>query len=104
MAERANPVVQEQESLWLKRHIGASVPFFYNNDINGAIDNIEQNHKVIVNEWYYIIVIVIIGVILFCLLNRWNWLIFKRHSRRKRTIGKLRRVIQAIAMRQVPQI
>lgn len=103
----ANPVSQEQDSLWLKRHIGASVPFFYNNDLSRGINNMEQNqqdHLVVVNQWYYVVVIVIIGVILFCILNRWNWLIFKRHSRRKRTVGKLRRVIQAIAMRQMPQM
>lgn len=102
----ANPIPQE-DSLWLKRHIGASVPFLYNNNLNGVVNNIKQNeqdHRVTVNQWYYIVIIIIIGVILFSLLNRWNWLIFRRHSRRKRTVGKLRRVIQAIAMRQVPQM
>nr|XP_050867945.1 membrane-bound transcription factor site-1 protease isoform X2 [Vespula vulgaris] len=102
----ANPIPQE-DSLWLKRHIGASVPFLYNNNLNGVVNNIKQNeqdHQVIVNQWYYIVIIIMVCVILFCLLNRWNWLIFRRHSRRKRTVGKLRRVIQAIAMRQVPQM
>lgn len=50
----------------------------------------------------YLAAFLLFGAILLCLLYRWNCLSAKRHSRRKRAVGRIRRVIQAIAVRRVP--
>ncbi|XP_014609822.1 PREDICTED: membrane-bound transcription factor site-1 protease [Polistes canadensis] len=92
----ANPIPPE-DSLWFKRHIGANnVPLLYNNDLNGVVHKKqnEQDFQAIWNEWYYVVIIIMIVTLLLCFLNRCNWVIFRRHSRRKRTVGKLRRLIQ----------
>ncbi|XP_017891773.1 membrane-bound transcription factor site-1 protease isoform X1 [Ceratina calcarata] len=103
-----NPVLQDSSPLWLRRRVGgANVPTLHHAErIN--IDDLKQSEQddsiIFTSKWTYMIGVLIVGSIFLYLLNRWNCLITKRHSRRKRTVGRLRRVIQTISLRRVPQM
>lgn len=104
-----NPVLQDSSSLWLKRRVGgANVPTLHHaerNDITADLEqNDEDNSEIFTSKWSYVAGIIIVGSIILYLLNRWNYLISKRHSRRKRAVSRLRRVIQTISVRRVPQM
>ncbi|XP_060826066.1 membrane-bound transcription factor site-1 protease [Bombus pascuorum] len=103
-----NPVLQDSSPLWLRRRVGgANIPTLHHADRNN-IDELKQNDQdngiILTSKWSYMGGIIIVASIFFYLLNRWNCLITKRHSRRKRTVGRLRRVIQTISLRRVPQM
>lgn len=103
-----NPVLQDSSPLWLRRRVGgANIPTWHHaeqNNIDGLKQNDQENNIIFINKWSYVAGIIIVGSIFLYLLNRWNCLITKRHSRRKRTVGRLRRVIQTISLRRVPQM
>ncbi|XP_003696264.1 membrane-bound transcription factor site-1 protease [Apis florea] len=103
-----NPVLQDSSPLWLRRRVGgANIPTLHHaeqNNIDELKQNDQDNSVTFTRKWNYMAGIIIIGSIFFYLLNRWNCLITKRHSRRKRTVGRLRRVIQTISLRRVPQM
>lgn len=103
-----NPVIQDSSPLWLRRRVGgANIPTLHHTEQNN-IDEIElndqENNEIFTSKWSYMGGMIIVGSIVLYLLNRWNCLITKRHSRRKRTVGRLRRVIQTISLRRVPQM
>ncbi|XP_032675989.1 membrane-bound transcription factor site-1 protease [Odontomachus brunneus] len=105
-----NPVLQEEtDALWLKRRVGgASIPTLQNMGVGSVtydVDRVvEEDKPAIVNQWSFILGIIIVVTFVVYLWNQWTCLVTKRHSRRKRTVGRIRRVIQAIAMRRVPQM
>ncbi|KAK0161115.1 hypothetical protein PV327_009627 [Microctonus hyperodae] len=102
---------QDTDHTWLKRRGGGGLhnnlqfdlePIIsHNNKFTRHSDNDEWSYM---NQWNFIILIIIILVIIIFLLRNWLFCIGKRSTRRKRTIGRLRRVIQAIAIHRVPQI
>lgn len=102
-----NPVLQDTSPLWLRRRVGANIPTLHHAERN-IIDEVEQsdenNSELFTSKWSYMAGIIIVGSIALYLLNQWNCLISKRHSRRKRAVGRLRRVIQTISVRRVPQM
>ncbi|XP_043255245.1 membrane-bound transcription factor site-1 protease isoform X3 [Colletes gigas] len=103
-----NPALQDASPLWLRRRVGgANIPTLHHAEQNN-IDELDQtdenNSEIFTSKWSYVAGIIIVGVIVLYLLNQWNCLISKRHSRRKRTVGRLRRVIQTISVRKVPQM
>lgn len=76
-------------------------------DLDNMAYDTEENHedsRVIGNQWNYIIGTIIIVIVILYLLNQFGCLRSKRHSRRKRTVGRIRRVIQAIAIRRIPRM
>ncbi|XP_066582783.1 membrane-bound transcription factor site-1 protease isoform X2 [Prorops nasuta] len=116
---------EDPNSLWFKRQVAGNIPFISEvrlrndqeelgmkneedeKDHEVKDDEFEQKNKKISSErisWSFIIGIVILGAVFVYLLSHWYCLIFKRHSRRKRTVSKLRRVVQTIAIRRIPQI
>ncbi|CAL1681030.1 unnamed protein product [Lasius platythorax] len=101
-----NSVLQDTETLWLKRRVGgASISTLQHSDIDNMAYNVTENHgnnQMVKYQWNYIIVIIIIVILIVYLLNRWKCLGSKRHSCRKRTIVRIRRVIQTIAMPRIP--
>ncbi|EZA58379.1 hypothetical protein DMN91_005650 [Ooceraea biroi] len=101
-----NPVLQDTDTLWLKRRVGgASIPTLQDHHIDITAYDMKENqsdNQMIQYRWSYIIVTMIIVVVIVYLLNQWKCLVSKRHSRRKRTIGRIRRAIQAIAIRRIP--
>ncbi|XP_014489170.1 PREDICTED: membrane-bound transcription factor site-1 protease [Dinoponera quadriceps] len=106
-----NPMLQEEtDALWLKRRVGgASIPTLQNVGVGSVaydgIQDVQQENlnPVIVNQWSFILGIIIVVIFIVYLWNQ--CLVTKRHSRRKRTVGRIRRIIQAIvAMRRVPQM
>ncbi|XP_031843340.1 membrane-bound transcription factor site-1 protease [Nomia melanderi] len=103
-----NPVLQDTSPLWLRRRVGANIPTLHHAERNNIIDELEQsdenNSELFTSKWSYMAGIIIVGSIALYLLNQWNCLISKRHSRRKRAVGRLRRVIQTISVRRVPQM
>lgn len=105
-----SPVLQEEtDALWLKRRVGgASIPTLQNMGVGSVaydVDRVvEEDKPAIVNQWSFILGIIIVVTFVVYLWNQWTCLVTKRHSRRKRTVGRIRRIIQAIAMRRVPQM
>ncbi|EFN76885.1 membrane-bound transcription factor site-1 protease [Harpegnathos saltator] len=104
-----SPVLHEEtDALWLKRRVGgASIPTLQNIGVDNMaydVEAIEEENSVIVNQWSFILGIIIVVILVVYLWNQWAYLVTKRHSRRKRTVGRIRRLIQAIAMRRVPQM
>ncbi|CAK9822443.1 Membrane-bound transcription factor site-1 protease [Anthophora retusa] len=103
-----NPVLQDSSPLWLRRRVGgANIPTLHHereNHIDELKQNDQNNSEIFTSKWSYMAGIIIVGSVFLYLLNRWNCLITKRHSRRKRTVGRLRRVIQTISLRKVPQM
>lgn len=100
-----NSVLQDTETLWLKRRVGgASISTLQHSDTDNMAYNVTENHgnQMVKYQWNYIIVIIIIVILIVYLLNRWKCLGSKRHSCRKRTIVRIRRVIQTIAMPRIP--
>ncbi|XP_011631233.1 LOW QUALITY PROTEIN: membrane-bound transcription factor site-1 protease [Pogonomyrmex barbatus] len=97
-----NSVLQDTDTLWLKRRVGgASMPTLHL-DIDVMTYDVKENQgneQVIVYQWSYIIIIIIIMIIIIYL---WNCLGLNRHSRRKRTILRLFRAIRALVVRRIP--
>ncbi|XP_020286864.1 membrane-bound transcription factor site-1 protease isoform X2 [Pseudomyrmex gracilis] len=104
-----NPILQDMNTLWLKRRVGgASIPTFQNLDDDMMMDymkeTVEDNLNSQVSYQTFIIVTILMVISFGCLLYLWTVLPFRRHSRRKRTIGsRLRRVIQGITVRRIPR-
>ncbi|KAL6417067.1 hypothetical protein ACFW04_013021 [Cataglyphis niger] len=101
----ANSVLQDTETMWLKRRVGgASIPTIQHldNDISYDMTENHGDNRLVGYRWKYIAVMIIIVIFIVYLLNRWKCLGSKRHSCRKRTIVKIRRIIQTIAMRRIP--
>jgi hypothetical protein len=101
-----NPVLQDTDTLWLKRRVGgASISTLQDLDIDITAYDMKENqminNQMIEYPWSYIIAIIIIVIIIVYLLNQWKSLVSKKHSRRKRTISRIRRAIQAIAIRRI---
>jgi len=98
-----NPVLQDTDTLWLKRRVGgASISTLQDLDIDITAYDMKENqinNQMI--EWTYIIATIIIVMVIVYLLNQWKCLVSKKHSRRKRTISRIRRAIQAIAIRRI---
>lgn len=103
------PLPQNSKSSWIRRRGGG-----LNSDTLDQMDsyNIVQDSTVDnkdSEEWFntrlqsYAVITVLAFGILFFVVNRWGWCGTKR-ARRKRTIGRLRRVIQAITVRKVTQM
>lgn len=91
--------------MWLKRRVGgASIPTMQQLDSDISYDMTENHgdNRLVGYRWKYIAAMIIIVIFIVYLLNRWKCLGSKRHSCRKRTIVKIRRVIQTIAMRRIP--
>lgn len=91
--------------MWLKRRVGgasiASTPVeHFNNMVYDRIGN--GDNQIVGYQWKYIAIVIIITIFIVYLLNRWKCLGTKRHSCRKRTIVRIRRIIQTIAMRRIP--
>lgn len=101
-----NSVLQDTETLWLKRRVGgASIPTLQHLDIDIMAYDVTENHgdnQMVEYQWNYIVVIIIIVIFIVYLLNRWKCLGTKRHLCRKRTIVKIGRAIQTIAMPKLP--
>ncbi|XP_071579996.1 membrane-bound transcription factor site-1 protease isoform X1 [Temnothorax nylanderi] len=99
----ANSVVQDTDTLWLKRRVGgASIPTLQNLDTDILAYDTKENQgdeQIIVYQWKYVILIVII-VIAFVYL--YNHLGLNRHSRRKRIILRIFRAIRALVVRRIP--
>jgi len=100
-----NSVLQDSEMMWLKRRVGgasiASTPVeHFNNMVYDRIGN--GDNQIVGYQWKYIAIVIIITIFIVYLLNRWKCLGTKRHSCRKRTIVRIRRIIQTIAMRRIP--
>lgn len=106
----ANPILQDSNPLWLRRRVGgANIPTLHHaeerNDVIAELEqNDQDNSEIFASKWSYMAGIIILGSIVLYVLNRWNYLISKRHSRRKRAGGRLRKVIQTISVRRVPQM
>jgi len=100
-----NPVLQDTDTLWLKRRVGgASISTLQDLDIDITAYDMKENEinkQMIQYPWSYIIATIIIVMIIVYLLNQWKCLVSKKHSRRKRTISRIRRAIQAIAIRRI---
>lgn len=108
-ANAGNPVPQEEtDALWLKRRVGgASIPTLRNTGVGSAAydaDRVEEDKAAIAGQWSFVLGIMIAVTFVAYLWNQWTRLLTKRHTRRKRAVGRIRRVIQAIAMRRVPQM
>ncbi|XP_063990633.1 membrane-bound transcription factor site-1 protease [Diachasmimorpha longicaudata] len=104
------PVVhQESESTWFKRRNGGGNDQTFAVNLE-PIDESSGFHEKIKHRWLYIsqwtfmLAVIIICVIMISVIRNWMTCGVKRPSRRKRTMGKLRRVIQAIAVHRVPQM
>lgn len=102
-----NSGLQDSEMrMWLKRRVGgasiASIPVEHL-DIDNIANVIENGDNQIVGyQWKYIPIVIITIILIVYLLNRWKCLGTKRHFCRKRTIIRIRRIIQTIAMRRIP--
>ncbi|XP_011314538.1 membrane-bound transcription factor site-1 protease [Fopius arisanus] len=100
-------IQQESDSTWFKRRNGGG---------NGQTVNLEpmeessELHRKVTQRWLYMsqwtfmLALIVICIILISILRNWMHCGTKRPSRRKRAMGKLRRVIQAIAVHRVPQM
>ncbi|XP_072764123.1 membrane-bound transcription factor site-1 protease [Anoplolepis gracilipes] len=101
-----NSVLQDTETMWLKRRVGgASISTLQHLDIDITVFDPTENHgdkQMIGYQWKYIAVMIIITIFIVYILNRWKCWGSKRHSCRKRTIVRIRRIIQTIAMRRIP--
>ncbi|XP_012285406.1 membrane-bound transcription factor site-1 protease [Orussus abietinus] len=106
----AVPIPQDSGSSWIRRRGGGVNNVIrhhsgLNNVIAGVkMESLENDRWFHVNQWGFLAGMILLGGILFYMLNRWGYCIPRRHSRRKRAVGRLRRVIQAIAIRRVPQM
>lgn len=91
--------------MWLKRRVGgASIPTLHF-DTDSIVYDVTENHRdnqIVGYQWKYMAIVIIITIFIVYLLNRWKCLGTKRHSCRKRTIVRIRRIIQTIAMRRIP--
>ncbi|EFN75041.1 Membrane-bound transcription factor site-1 protease [Camponotus floridanus] len=103
-----NSGLQDSEMrMWLKRRVGgasiASTPVEHSDIDNIAYDVIgNEDNQIVGYQWKYIAIVIITTIFIVYLLNRWKYLGTKRHSCRKRTIVRIRRIIQTIAMRRIP--
>ncbi|XP_044021354.1 membrane-bound transcription factor site-1 protease [Aphidius gifuensis] len=102
----ALPVIGD-DSTWIRRRGGG-----LNNQIPVDLDITLNNDKEINNNyqffnlryWSFNIGIILIIILLIMIFKQWIFCGTKRPARRKRTIGRIQRVIQAITNYRVPQI
>lgn len=97
-----NSVLQDTDTLWLKRRVGGSIPTLQHLDTEILTYDMKENQgeeQVIVYQWSYVIVIVIIIIVIVYLCN---YLGLNRHSRRKRTILRIFRAIRALVVHRIP--
>ncbi|XP_077257506.1 uncharacterized protein LOC143894757 [Temnothorax americanus] len=98
----ANSVVQDTDTLWLKRRVGgASIPTLQNLDTDILAYDTKENQgdeQIIVYQWKYVILIVIIVIAFVYLCNHLG---LNRHSRRKRIILRIFRAIRALVVRRI---
>ncbi|XP_077282692.1 uncharacterized protein LOC143908776 isoform X1 [Temnothorax americanus] len=99
----ANSVVQDTDTLWLKRRVGgASIPTLQNLDTDILAYDTKENQgdeQIIVYQWKYVILIVIIVIAFVYLCNHLG---LNRHSRRKRIILRIFKAIRALVVRRIP--
>ncbi|XP_012267422.2 membrane-bound transcription factor site-1 protease [Athalia rosae] len=109
----AVPQLQELDSTWPKRRSGSTnvgIPQYSgggnSDDRNGEEEGrkAERRWWTTREQWRLLAGIIALGIAILCAFSRWGCCTAKRHPRRKRATGRLRRVIQAIAIRRVPQI
>lgn len=101
------PLPQNSKS-WIRRRGGGVISDNLNQiDSYNIIEESTNNDKS--KKWlniklpsYAAVTVIICGVLIYA-FNRWGICGVKR-SRRKRTIGRLRRIIQVITIRKVPQM
>lgn len=102
------PLPQNSKS-WIRRRGGGVISDTLN-QIDSYSSIIEESTtKDQTKKWlniklpsYAALTMIICGILIYA-LNRWGLCGVKR-SRRKRTIGRLRRIIQVITVRKVPQM
>lgn len=110
LAVGAVPYPEDSDSTWFKRRGGGGLPVIHYevaDVVQTARSNqlpIGQGHWTDNNRWILIALVIGMCAIFLYAFNNWLCCNAKRPTRRKRAIGRLRRVIQAIAVRRVPQL
>ncbi|XP_046428490.1 membrane-bound transcription factor site-1 protease isoform X2 [Neodiprion fabricii] len=107
----AVPQLQDSDSSWSRRrggNVNGAVPH-YSGGKNTDFEEIDEEIRdtgwwTTREQWRLLAGIIALGVAMLCAFSRWGCCTSKRHPRRKRATGRLRRVIQAIATRRVPQM
>lgn len=108
----AVPISHDKDALWFKRQNGGGAinmkelnPNFIDDIKNEEDQSYDQD---IIAYWksltYLTIVIIVSLTFFFCIVSRYKFFFRRRHPRRKHPVGRLRRVIQTIALRRVPHI
>ncbi|KAG5320863.1 MBTP1 protease, partial [Acromyrmex heyeri] len=98
----ANSVMQDTDTFWLKRRVGGagiSTLQHLDTDITAYDAKEIQEEYVIVHQWSYVIVIVIIVTVIVYLCS---YLGLNRYSRRKRAILRIFGAIRALVVRRIP--
>lgn len=102
-----NSALQNTDTLWLKRRVGGGASIstlqYFNIDIMAYdVKENQEDNEMTQYGWSYIIIIIIIVIAIGYLLKQWKYVVSKRHSCKKRIVGRIRRVIQTVAVRRIP--